>query len=89
MKDIDKYVEEKPKELSQMGGWDGMKGEHYISFKWSKDFICTIREECKPKVDKAWVQILMYVCGDIENGEMRVEELYEMLKEAGVEVEDK
>ena len=36
----------------------------------------------KPKVGKEWIQTLIYVCDDIEDGEMSIENLYEMLKES-------
>ena len=83
----DKYVEEKAMEfLSLLADW-GLYASPYKQV--AKDFICTIIEDYKPKVDKEWIQTLIYVCDDIEDGQMSIENLHEMLEEAGVKVEKK
>jgi len=59
--------------------------------RYIKDFIRTLLSEAlmrKPKVNKLWIQTLIDVCEDVREGEMSIENLYEMLKEAGFEVKE-
>ncbi len=72
------YAEEKAKELINI---------RWVNDDKLKDFILSIIKDFQPKVNKEWIQHLIYVCDDIEDGELPVEFLYEMLKEKGLEVE--
>lgn len=54
--------------------------------KMAKDFIHQIIKDWQPRVGKEWIRTLIDVCEDVREGEMSIENLYEMLEEAGFEV---
>lgn len=90
MKDMDKYVEEKAKEL--FGDWlQNTPPTEKVYMPILRSFIRTIVEDCQVKVGRAFVE--KYHRGMTETYPKNehpfdIKRLFKMLDEAGVKVED-